>query len=524
MSEQQQPVTGFYALAQLEPEALCVIEPDGTEHTRGAILGNVHRITHALRGLGLERGDVVAMLLPNSAEAIGLILAVMQSGWHLVPINWHLAGDEVAYIVEDSGARAFVAHSRFEDAVTAVTDDVPTLPAEARFSVGALEGYRDWLTFRDGHPDTAPDDRTAGGFMNYTSGTTGRPKGVERPLPEVDADTQASLSGFLNYLFGIQPGEDHVHLAVAPLYHTAVMQFVLAALQFGHTVVLMDKWTPEGTLERIERYRVTTSHMVPTMFNRMLKLPEDERRRYDVSSLTHVIHSAAPCPVPTKHAMLEWWGPVVYEYYAATEGGGTLATPEDWLRKPGTVGNAWPISEIKILDDDGNELPAGEIGTVWMKMGDRTFEYHGDEDKTKRTWNEQGFFTVGDVGELDEDGFLFLRDRKVDMIISGGVNIYPAEIESQLLQHEAVLDCAVFGVPNDDWGEEVKAAVQLVDPDAVSDDLAEELIAYCRDHLGGYKVPRTIDFHAELPRTATGKLLKRELRAPYWEGRDSALV
>jgi long-chain acyl-CoA synthetase len=359
--------------------------------------------------------------------------------------------------------------------------------------------------------------------MPYTSGTTGRPKGVERPLMDIDADTRAAGGSFLCHLFGMAT-PDHVHLVVAPLYHTAVTNFALASLQSGHRIVLMDKWTPEECLRLIQEYRVTTSHMVPTMFHRMLRLPQEVRDSYDVSSVSHMIHSAAPCPIPTKHAMLEWWGSAVWEYYAASEGGGTIASPEDWLDHPGTVGKAWPISEVVILDDDGNQLPPGEIGTIWMRMGQHRFTYHGDEEKTKRSWNEEGFFTVGDVGEMDEDGFLFLRDRKVDMIIAGGVNIYPAEVESALMQHPRVLDCAVFGIPDDDMGEQVKAAVQPSDDATPGPELEQELLAFLSEQLGSYKVPRSIDFHGEFPRTETGKLVKRVLRDPYWEGRDSALV
>ena len=295
------------------------------------------------------------------------------------------------------------------------------------------------------------------------------------------------------------------------------------ALHVGHTVVLMDKWTAEGTLERIEKYRVTTSHMVPTMFSRMLDLPEDQRNGYDVSSLRRMIHSAAPCPIPVKQRMFDWWGPVVWEYYAATEGGGTVASPEDWMAHPGTVGRPWPVSQIKILDDDGNELPNGEIGTVWMKMGDRTFEYHGDAEKTKKSWNEQGFFTVGDAGELDDDGFLYLRDRKSDMIISGGVNIYPAETESVILQHEAILDVAVFGIPHADWGEEVKAAVELQPGFEPSEELEQQLLVYCRENLAGFKVPRSFDFVTDFPRDPNGKVYKRRLRDPYWEGQAAQI-
>ena len=359
--------------------------------------------------------------------------------------------------------------------------------------------------------------------MNYTSGTTGKPKGVKRPLPPIDPDTMAELGTFLHMLFGIESFDDNVHITVAPLYHTAVGQFTQNAMHAGHKIVLMDKWTPEGTLERIDKYKVTTSHMVPTMFHRMLQLPEEERAKYDVSSLRRMIHSAAPCPIPTKQRMLEWWGPVIWEYYAATEGGGTTASPEDWLKKPGTVGNAWPGSEVVILDDDGNELPPGQIGTVWMKMGDRTFEYHGDPEKTKKSWNEKGFFTVGDAGEMDEDGFLFLRDRKIDMIIAGGVNIYPAETESVLMQHPKVNDCAVFGIPDDAMGEQIKATVQPADG-VDTEGLEAELIAYCMENLAKFKVPRSIDFLDDFPRDPNGKVYKRKLRDPYWAGRTSQLA
>jgi long-chain acyl-CoA synthetase len=285
----------------------------------------------------------------------------------------------------------------------------------------------------------------------------------------------------------------------------------------------MDKWTPEGTLERIQQYKVTTSHMVPTMFHRMLQLPDDVRASYDVSSLRTVIHSAAPCPVPTKHKMLDWWGPVIWEYYGATEGGGTTATPEDWLKYPGTVGSPWPISELKITDDAGTPVGAGVPGTVWMKMGGQDFEYKGDKAKTDDNHDADGFFTVGDVGYLNEDGFLFLCDRKSDMIIAGGVNIYPAEIEGEILAHPQVADVAVFGIPDDDMGEQIKAVVQPEEGVAADDALRASIMEHLKDRLGKYKWPRSIDFVEELPREPTGKLLKRKLRDPYWEGRERAI-
>ena len=514
---------GFWNIAEDDPERVAVVDPDSTEHTAGELLDSCNQVVHGLRELGLRHGDAVAVLLPNGAPFLEVLLAATQAGWHLVPVNYHLVGPEIAYIIEDSGAKAFISHEVFAAEAGRAAASI-SLPAEGRFAVGRVEGFRSYEELKAGQPTARPADRKAGAVMNYTSGTTGRPKGVRRPLADIDPDTMAQAGTFLHSLFGIEPYEDNVHLTVAPLYHTAVGQFTQSALHAGHRVVLMDRWTPEGTLERIERHRVTTSHMVPTMFHRLLQLPDEARAACDVSSLRVVIHSAAPCPVPTKHRMLEWWGPVIWEYYAATEGGGSVASPQDWLRKPGTVGSPWPNSIVKVLDDDGAELPAGSIGTVWMKMGDRRFEYHGDPEKTRKSWNDQGFFTVGDAGELDEDGFLFLRDRKVDMIISGGVNIYPAETESVLLQHPKVGDCAVFGVPHDDLGEVIKAAVEPGDGVVAGPELEAELLAYCAENLARFKTPRSIDFVADFPRDPNGKVYKRKLRDPYWADRQSQLV
>ncbi len=513
---------GFWQRAEEDPDRTAVVDPDHTGHTAGEVLAGCNRLSHGLRELDLEVGDKVAVLLPNGVEHLQALLATGQCGWQLVPINYHLTGSEAAYIVDDSDAEVLITHERYAEAAVDALEEID-LDDDAVFAIGDVPGYRPFGELVEGQPDDRPDERTAGGLMNYTSGTTGRPKGVERPLSGLVPDQQAQLMGLLNSLFGIE-GTEHVHLTCAPLYHTAVMQCTQSALHSGHRVVLMDDWTPEGTLERIERYGVTTTHMVPTMFHRLLNLDEEVRESYDVSSMTHAIHSAAPCPIPTKRAMLEWWGPVIYEYYAASEGGGTLATPEEWEEHPGTVGDAWPTSEIRILDEDGNELPPGEVGTIWMRMGDREFEYHDDEEKTEQAWNDAGFFTVGDAGYLDEDGFLYLQDRKQDMIISGGVNIYPAEIEACLIQHPDVLDVAVVGVPDEDWGEEVKAAVELTDDASPSDELAEDIIRFARDNIANYKAPRSVDFPDEFPRDPNGKVYKRELRDPYWEDRDSAIV
>jgi long-chain acyl-CoA synthetase len=510
---------GFWALAHDDPSYLALVGPDGTEYTAGDLLGRTNQVVHGLRRLGMQRGDVVATLLPNGVEMFELYLAALQSGWYLVPINHHLVAPEVAYILDDSGAKVFVAHERFA-AVAAEAATSAGIDPAGRLAVGTIDGFASFGDRRAAEPTDDPDDRTIGDVMNYTSGTTGNPKGVYRPLSGLSPEEAAlGLSGIL-FLFGIQPQDDNVHIVGSPLYHTAVMRFSGASIHLGHTIVLMDKWLPEGMLELIQRYRVTTSHMVPTQFHRLLALPEDVRGQYDVGSLRHMIHAAAPCPVDVKHKMIEWWGSAIDEYYAASEGGGTLVTAEEWLEKPGTVGRPWPISEIAIFDDAGNRIEEpGVIGTVYMSMQTGDFSYHKDKEKTKS--NRIGkFFTVGDVGFLDEDGFLFLRDRKIDMIISGGANIYPAEIENVLLGHPAVGDVAVFGIPHDDWGEEVKAVVEPADGVEASDALATELIEYCGSRLAKFKTPKSIDFTHAMPRDPNGKLYKRKLRDPYWEGRQ----
>ncbi|GMU78511.1 MAG: acyl-CoA synthetase [Acidimicrobiia bacterium] len=513
---------GFWSIAQADPDHLALVDPDERQVAAGELLASCNQVVHGLRALGLQPGDSVAMLLPNCVEVFELYLAVLQAGFYLVPINWHLVGPEIAYIVDDCEARAFVAHARFADHAAAAADEIG-FPAEGRFAVGgSIPGFRPYEDLKDTQPTTLPTDRTTGAVMNYTSGTTGRPKGVRRPLPGVaPEDMSIGFAGML-FLFRLQPFDDNVHICGSPLYHTAVLVFAGGAVHAGHTVVLMDKWTPEDMLARIDRYRVTNTHMVPTQFVRLLGLPEEVRSRYDVSSLRHMVHAAAPCPPEVKRQMLEWWGPVIDEYYAASEGGGTIVFAEEWLERPGTVGRAWPTSEIVILDDDNQELPPGQVGTVYMHMTSGQFEYFKDKDKTDRSRHGR-FFTVGDVGYLDEDGWLFLSDRKTDMIISGGANIYPAEIESVLIMHPAVADVAVFGIPHPDWGEEVKAVVEPIDGVEGGEALESEILAWSADKLARYKTPRSIDFVAELPRDPNGKLYKRKLRDPYWEGHTRAI-
>lgn len=510
---------GFWSQAAADPSRVVLVAPGGEEWTAGRLLADANRLVHGLRAAGMERGDAFAVVLPNGVPFLTAYLAAAQAGFYLVPVNHHLVGPEIAWIVSDSGAKVLVAHERFADAAAQAADEAG-LPASHRYGVGELPGFRPYAELLDGQSESAPDDRTLGWVMNYTSGTTGRPRGIRRPLPG-KLPEETYLGGFLG-IFGIRPFDGNVHLVCSPLYHTAVLQFAGAALHIGHPLVLMDKWTPEEMLRLIDTHRCTHTHMVPTQFHRLLALPEETRNRYDVSSMRHAIHGAAPCPDHVKRAMIEWWGHCVEEYYAASEGGGAFATAEDWLKKPGTVGRAWPISELAVFDDDGERLPPGQLGTVYMKMSTGGFRYHGDEAKT-RSSRIGDFFTVGDLGVLDEDGYLFLRDRKIDMIISGGVNIYPAEIEAALLAHPAVADAAAFGIPHADWGEEVKAVVEAAEGHEPGPELAAAILAHCESRLAGYKRPKSVDFITVMPRDPNGKLYKRRLRDPYWEGHDRAL-
>jgi len=520
---------GFWSYARRDPDKLALVDPDERPWTRGELLAACNRVVGGLRDLGLEHGDVVAINAPNCAEYFIVTLACTQAGWYLTPINWHLAPAEVAYIVKDCGAKAFIGHERTARVCAAAADSIG-FPASGRFAIGGAEGFRPFEDLMAGQSDAMPENRAAGSIMNYTSGTTGNPKGVKRALapPEIEPDLIFTMMTAFLGMFGVQAENDNVHICGSPLYHTAVLMFSSSSLHFGHAVVLMDKWDAEDMLRLIEKYRCTTSHMVPTQFHRMLGLPEEVRSRYDCSSTRHMIHAAAPCPPDVKRRMLDWWGDSIYEYYAATEGGGTIVTPQEWRKFPGTVGKAWTSSEIRIFDDDGKQLPPGEQGTVYMLLGEAgRFEYKDDAEKTRknriRTDDGLVFFTVGDVGYLNEEGYLFLCDRKIDMIISGGANIYPAEIENVFLGHPKVGDVAVFGIPHEDWGEEIKAVVEPADGVEPGDDLTRELLDYCKDRLAKFKTPKSIDYTDEMPRDPNGKLYKRKLRDPYWQGRERAI-
>jgi long-chain acyl-CoA synthetase len=512
---------GFWVAAREEPDRIALIDAEERAWTAGDLLAGADRMVHALRARGVEPFDPVATLTRNSAELFQTLLAIFQGGWQYVGLNTHLTADEVGYILADSGARALVADAAF-GAVAREAAATAGVPEAGRIAVGGdIPGFTSLDDLLAGQPTTTPQDRVAGQFMQYTSGTTGRPKAVQRDLPQFDPETWVAAYSANLTRYDIEVGGDAVHLVTSPMYHLSPLSFGYFSLHLEHTVVLMEKWDAERALQLIDAYGVTDVAMVPTQLHRLMALPEDVRAKYDVSSLRQVIHAAAPCPVDLKLRLFEWLGPVIYEFYGASEGGGTLAKPQDWLAHPGTVGTPWPGADIKILDDDGNELPAGTVGTVYLKlMGE--FAYKGDPDKTAA--NRRGdFFTVGDMGELDDEGFLYLRDRKIDMIVSGGVNIYPAEVEAALLSHPKVGDAAVFGIPDDDWGEAVNAVVEPASGIEPSPELAAELLAHCEGRLARYKLPRRVDFVEAMPRDPNGKLYKRTLRDPYWVGRERAI-
>ena len=469
-----------------------------------------NRVAHFFRGCGLRVGATVALCLDNRPEYLAIAWGAQRAGLALVAVSTRLTPAEIAYIVEDSASEMVIAGAGIGPAF-AQLPDVLRVPV---FSVGEPAAGMDPLDDRLAEqPDTPIADERAGTDMLYSSGTTGRPKGIRLPLPEEPAiDGANSLAGLAQMAFGF--GEDTVYLSPAPLYHAAPLRWCLTTHRLGGTVVLMEKFDPAAALAAIERHRVTHGQFVPTHFVRMLKLPEAERAAHDVSSLRVAIHAAAPCPIPVKRAMIDWWGPVLAEYYAGTEGNGlTMIGSADWLAHEGSVGKAL-IGELHVCDEAGRELPPGEEGLVYFG-GAGTFEYHNDPDKTASVTHPAGWTTLGDVGRVDADGYLYLTDRADFMIISGGVNVYPQEVEDLLVGHPLVADVAVVGAPDPDLGEMVVAAVRLSDPTRASAALEAEMIAWVRERLSGVKTPRRIEFVAELPRAETGKLYKRLIRDRY---------
>ncbi|HEX7852232.1 MAG TPA: acyl-CoA synthetase [Sphingobium sp.] len=497
--------------AASHPEkAACIIAETGEALSYGDLDRASNRGAHLLRALGLKRGDVVAIMLENEAAVFEIAWAAQRTGLYLTSISTRLSAADTAYIVADSEAQLLI-----------VSDRLAPLAAEALHSLPQIRGYtvtsakgdfQGWKESCNAYPDTRIPDESPGADMLYSSGTTGRPKGVKPPLLEGPLDASIPLLEMGRALYGMD--ENTIYLSTSPLYHAAPLRWAMTVQRLGGTVMVMTKFDAEQALRFIEQYRITHATWVPTHFIRLLKLPDKVRARHDHGSLKAVIHAAAPCPVPVKQAMIDWWGAIVHEYYSGTETCGiTALNSEEWLRKPGSVGRS-VLGIVRILDEDGQELGPGETGDVYFADGP-AFEYHNDPEKTAKAHNDRGWATLGDIGHLDEDGYLFLTDRRNFMIISGGVNIYPQEIENLLITHPKVTDVAVVGEPDEEMGENVIAVIQSA-PGIVSDErLAQELSNFTRAALGGLKTPRRFDFREELPREATGKLLKAKLISEY---------
>lgn len=490
-----------------------VMAGSGQVISYGELEADSNRLAHLFRQHGLERGDAIALCLENHPAFFKVCWAALRAGLYFTAISYRLQAEEVEYIVNDCGAKVLITSKLLEDTFHGFKDALIHQPVCYMLD-GVTDGAQPLETAMAEMPGDPIADQSQGVAMLYSSGTTGRPKGVRRPLPEVPFDEldTAFQARADRYEFN----ESSVYLSPAPLYHAAPLAFTVTVLKTGGEVVVMENYDSEQALALIEKHQITHSQWVPTMFVRMLKLPEDVRQQYNLSSHRIAIHAAAPCPVTVKQQMIEWWGPIINEYYAGTEGNGsTTITSEEWLAHKGSVGSASPGCEVHILDEDGNELPVGEAGGVYFSGGG-SFRYHNDEEKTAASTSRQGYTTLGDVGYLDEDSYLYLTDRKSFMIISGGVNIYPQETENALITHPDVMDVAVFGVPNEEFGEEVKAVVQPMEMDKAGPELEAELIAWCREHISHIKCPRSVDFMEELPRHPTGKLYKRLLKDKYW--------
>jgi acyl-coenzyme A synthetase/AMP-(fatty) acid ligase len=513
--------------AQKNPDRPAVIYGDGElVETYGALEERSRRLGHVFRSWGLEPGDCVAVLIGNDDVFFDVFWACHRVGLYFTPVNWHLQRDEVQYIVDNCDAKAFIAHARFAEIAAAASASVPKLTVSASVG-GPIPGFRSLEEAIAEAPDVSLGEELEGSVMLYSSGTTGRPKGVRRPLHRVQAGDAVAAIGIVGLaaFFGMKEGD--VYLSPAPLYHAAPLTFSQAQHRIGATTVVMRRFEPEDALRLIEHHRVTTSQWVPTHFKRLLSLPEGMRKKYDVSSLRVAVHAAAPCPIAVKEAMIGWWGDAIMEYYAGTEGGGTIIRAPEWMTHKGSVGRHWTNGKIHILDEEGREIEEpGKEGAIYFEappQAEARFNYYKDDKKTAGTYRGN-LFTIGDIGYVDPEGYLYLTDRQSNMIISGGVNIYPQETESHLVTHPKVYDVAVIGVPNDDLGEEVKAVVVPAPGVAPGAALADELIQFCRAHIAHYKCPRTVDFATELPRTETGKMQKRLLRDRYWQGHSSRLV
>lgn len=501
--------------AEATPDKPAVImHPSGITVAFAELEARANRLAHHFRQAGLIEGDTVAVLMENNEHLHVVMWAARRSGLYYAVINTHLTAAEAAYIVDNSGATAVIGSQAMRKVCEELREHLPNgLPDLLILADDNLDGWQRYPECVADHPKTPIPDEIEGDLLQYSSGTTGRPKGIRRELPHTSPEQAGNMLSAL--LMAIQMDRDSVYLSPAPLYHTAPCMWTMSAQAMGATTVIMGKFEPEEALIAIQKYGVTSGQFVPAMFVRMLKLPADIRDSYDLSSIRRVVHAAAPCPVDIKKQMIDWWGPVIDEYYSSSEGAGiTFITAEDWLNHPGSVGKPL-LGEAHVLGEDGEELPPGQPGQIYFDMGPMSFVYHNDPVKTAESRERHGWVTVGDVGYLDEDGYMFLTDRKHHMIISGGVNIYPQEAENLLITHPKVLDAAVFGVDDEEMGQRVKGVVQTVDPADATDEFAEELLEWLRERLAHYKCPRSISFEAQLPRTETGKMLKQELIKKY---------
>jgi acyl-CoA synthetase (AMP-forming)/AMP-acid ligase II len=500
--------------AASHPQRPAVITSSGQIVTFAELEARSCRLAQALYAEGLRVGDHVAVLLPNDHRTHEVVWGLQRSGLYSTVVNTHLTADEAAYIVNDCGAKVLITSTALSSLAEELVSRTPDIGL--RLAIGEItpKGYDSYDEFVGSFPTTPLTDEQEGSAMLYSSGTTGLPKGIRRPLTGNPFGSDAVLAPMLGGLMGFVEGD--VYLSPAPLYHSAPLLWSMTAQRMGGTAVVMERFDPQVCLSLIEEHQVTHAQFVPTMFVRLLKLDDDQRAQYDLSSLRSVVHAAAPCPPEVKRRMIEWWGPVIHEYYSGTEGGGmTWIRSEDWLTHPGSVGPS-VYGTVHICADDGNELPVGDDGVVWFGGRGATFEYNNDPEKTKQTFNERGWSTLWDVGHLDNDGYLYLTDRKLFMIVSGGVNIYPQEIEDVLVLHPSVADVAVFGVPDPEMGEQVKAVIQPAPGAVAGEALAAEIMDFCREHLSHYKCPKSVDFTDEMPRGENGKLYKKPLRDAYW--------
>ena len=499
-----------YHAQETPDKAAYIMAKTGKVVTYRQLEERANRCSQFFRAIGLRPKDHIAILMENNMEYLEIVCAACVAGLYYTAISTHLTAAEIEYIINDCEAKLFVTSKAMKDLVREFIDRIPRV--EHRMAVGGgVEGCWSYRETVEAYPPTPIPEDIEGLDILYSSGTTGRPKGVIRKYPDLPFGQIASMS-HIN-AFGLN--QDTIYLSPAPLYHAAPLRYCVWTMRMGGTVVVMDRFEPEEALAMIEKYKATHSQWVPTMFIRMLKLPEDVKKKYDLTSMKVAIHAAAPCPIPVKEAMMSWWGPIINEYFSSTEGNSNFVIkPDEWMTHKGSVGKCL-VGKVHILDEKEEEMPLGEPGGVYIEGG-VSFEYHNDPVKTRSVQTSKGWTTTGDIGYLDKDGYLYLTDRKADMIISGGVNVYPQEAENVLVTHPKVADAAVFGVPNPEFGEEVKAVVQPREMAEAGPALEQELIAFCQEHLSRFKCPRSVDFEKELPRTPTGKLLKRLLKERYW--------